>query len=182
MDRQPERGEVRLKRAELGGDSFDIAYARLGGLGGEIWLAAGMPRRADESRLQRFILANAALAAAALVVVLASIGATMRIAEQRQRLARQRDDAVQRSEGLSDRVAHLAAVVHDIKAPVSGIQLRCEGLIEEVPDPEVRRALDQIVDTCERLNLYLANVLTAAQAEEGPIRPHLATLLVPGLV
>ena len=182
MDRGPERGEVRLERAALGSESFDIAYARPSGLGGEIWLAAGMPRRADESRLLRFILANAALAAAALVVVLASIGATMRIAEQRQRLARQRDDAVQRSEGLSDRVAHLAAVVHDIKAPVSGIQLRCEGLIEETPDPEVRGALDQIVDTCERVNLYLANVLTAAQAEEGPIRPHLATLLVPGLV
>ena len=182
LDQAPERGEVRLGRAALGNDDFDVAYTRPGGLGGAVWLAAGMPRRADESRLLRFILANAALAALALAVVLASFYATLRNAEQRQRLARQRDAAVQRSEGLSDRVAHLAAVVHDIKAPVSGIQLRCEGLIEDAPDPEVRGALDQIVDTCERLNLYLANVLTAAQAEEGPIRPHLATLLVPGLV
>ncbi len=178
----PERGEVRLARKALGSDRFDIAYRKPDGLGGDIWLAAGMPRRADEARLLRFILANAALAAAGLGVVLASIGAYLRNADQRQRLARQRDAAVQRSEGLSDRVAHLAAVVHDIKAPVSGIQLRCEGLLEEAPAPEVRGALDQIVDTCERLNLYLANVLTAAQAEEGPIRPHLATLLVPGLV
>ncbi len=182
LDQPPERGEVRLERAALGSDGFDLAYTSPGGLGGEIWLAAGMPRRADESRLLRFILANAALAALALAVVLASFSAYLRNAEQRQRLARQRDAAVQRSEGLSDRVAHLAAVVHDIKAPVSGIQLRCEGLIEDAPDPQVRGALDQIVDTCERLNLYLANVLTAAQAEEGPIRPHLATLLVPGLV
>jgi signal transduction histidine kinase len=182
LDQAPERGEVRLGRAALGSDDFDVAYTRPGGLGGAVWLAAGMPRRADESRLLRFILANAALAALALAVVLASFSAYLRNAEQRQRLARQRDAAVQRSEGLSDRVAHLAAVVHDIKAPVSGIQLRCEGLIEDAPDPQVRGALDQIVDTCERLNLYLANVLTAAQAEEGPIRPHLATLLVPGLV
>lgn len=182
LDQPPERGEVRLARAQLGSEGFDVAYSSPGTLGGSIWLAAGLPRKADESRLRRFILANAALAAAALALVLGSLAAMLRGAEQRQRLALQRDAAVQRSEGLSDRVAHLAAVVHDIKAPVSGIQLRCEGLLEETPDPEVRGALDQIVDTCERLNLYLANVLTAAQAEEGPIRPHLATLLVPGLV
>nr|MCU0232227.1 ATP-binding protein [Acidobacteriota bacterium] len=181
-ERAPETGEIRLDRATLGSESFDIAYTSPGGLGGSTWLAAGMPRRADESRLLRFVLANAALAAAALALVLLSLAAYLRNAEQRQRLALQRDAAVQRSEGLSDRVAHLAAVVHDIKAPVSGIQLRCEGLIEDAPDPQVRGALDQIVDTCERLNIYLANVLTAAQAEEGPIRPHLATLLVPGLV
>lgn len=178
----PERGEVFFQRADFHRDRYDIAYLPVPGVGGDIWLAAGMPRSGDEKRLARFVLANAALASAGLLVLLAMLGGYLRVAEQRQRLADQRDAAVQRSEGLSDRVAHLAAVVHDIKAPVSGIQLRCEGLLEETADPELRSALDQITDTCERLNLYLANVLTAAQAEEGPIRPHRTTLLVPGLI
>lgn len=181
-DTPPEPGEVLFQRAEFRSDRFDVGYLPARLIGGDVWLGAGMPRSADERRLARFVLANAVLAGAGLIVLLASLGAYLRITEQRQRLADQRDAAVQRSAGLSDRLAHLAAVVHDIKAPVSGIQLRCEGLLEETRDPALHSALDQITDTCERLNLYLANVLTAAQVEEGPIRPHRTTLLVPGLI
>ncbi len=90
--------------------------------------------------------------------------------------------AERRSAGLSDRLAHLQAVVHDIKAPVGGIQLRAEGLLEEEDRPEVRAALAGIVEACERLGLYLVNVLTAARAEEGPIRPRRDVVLLPGLV
>ncbi len=117
-----------------------------------------------------------------LVLTLAAVGGYLALGAAQERLARQRDEAVERTKDTQDRFEALRAVVHDIKAPVSGIQLRCEGLLDHEPAPPLAAALSQISDTCERLNLYLANVLTAAEAESSPILLVKDVVLVPGLL
>ena len=72
--------------------------------------------------------------------------------------------------------------MHDIKAPIGGVQLRCEALLEEGVDPVVGAALGSIVDACARINLYLVNVLTAAQAEGGWMAARREVVLLPGLI
>ena len=130
----------------------------------------------------RYVAVLTGVGGVAFLAVLVAVGGFLGYNEKGERLRRQRDEERRRSEGLTDRLGHLTAVVHDIKAPVSGIQLRCEGLVEDEEDEGTRAALDRIIDTCERLNLYLVNVLTAARAEEGGILADAKLTLVPGLV
>ncbi|MBP7146339.1 MAG: hypothetical protein KBD01_02255 [Acidobacteria bacterium] len=177
-----ESGEVVFRTAPVGAERFEIAYRRVGGLEGDVWIAAGLTRAGIEVAGARYRTLIAAVGAAGLAIALAAVGAFLVLSQQQDKLARQRDAALRHSEGLSDRLAHLTAVVHDIKAPVAGIQLRSEALGESSADPAVRGALGQIADTCERLQLYLGNVLTAAQAEEGPIRPRDEVVLLAGLI
>lgn len=170
-------------RARLGGSAFVVGYAAVPGIAGDVRLAAGVDRGPALGAVRRFAGLLGASAGGAVLLVVAAVGLFLRGADQRERLERQRDEAHRRSAGLSDRLAHLAAVVHDIKAPVAGIQLRCEQLLEDggVPAP-VAPALERVVDTCERLGLFLVNVLTAAQADEGAIAPRPEVVLLPGLL
>lgn len=165
-------------------ESYDVAYLPVDALkGNDIWLASIISRLPVAQARRRYLLLITILGLGGVGLVVMTVGGFLLVGRRRERrLKRQRDEALNRSEGLSDRLAHLTAVVHDIKAPVGGIQLRCEGLAEETADPEVKQALDQVVDTCERLNLYLVNILTAAQAEEGPIAVRHNVLLAPGLI
>ncbi len=167
-----------------GDPGFEIAYLpETGPAGSKLWLAAGASREPLREARRRYLVLVSALGAGGLALVMLSVGGFVIIGGRRERrLRRQRDEALHRSEGLSDRLSHLTAVVHDIKAPLGGIQLRCESLAEESDDAEVRAALDQVIDACEKLNLYLVNVLTAARAEEGPIVPQQGVVLVPGLL
>jgi signal transduction histidine kinase len=147
-----------------------------------LWLVAGVSRAPLEAARQAFLQLTGLVVLGGLVVVAAVVGAFGLYRWRRERhLIQQRDAALGRSEGLSHRVADLTAVVHDIKAPVAGIQMLCEGLGEGTTDPATRQALDRIVDTCERMSLFLVNVLTAAKAEEGPLEPRNETVLVAGL-
>ncbi len=156
-------------RAVLAGETWDLAARPLVGEatpGG--FVVVGLSRADLEAARARYLRVMLALGAGGFVVVLLAVGGVLA--------------AERRTAGLSDRIAHLQAVVHDIKAPVGGIQLRAEGLLEEEDRPDVRAALAGIVEACERLGLYLVNVLTAAQAEEGPIRPRTDVVLLPGLL
>ncbi|NJN64634.1 MAG: hypothetical protein HC882_06975 [Acidobacteria bacterium] len=161
---------------------YDVAVRALDVGGQTIGVAAGVSRTGAQAAGRRYAVLLALVGGGALLATLSVVGAHLFFSQQRARLILQRDSARRRSAGLSDRLAHLTAVVHDIKAPVSGIQLRTEGLIESSAEPATRSALTRIVDTCERLNLYLVNVLTAARAEDGTLALSRKAVLLPGLV
>lgn len=169
-------------RFEAQGALYDVAFRRLELHGETLWVGAGMRREQAEAAHARYVAVLGGVSLASLLAVLVAVGAFLVYSEKGERLRRQRDEERERSEGLSDRLEHLTAVVHDIKAPVSGIQLRCEGLVEDGPDTATRAALERIIDTCERLNLYLVNVLTAARAEEGGIPVEARITLAAGLI
>lgn len=179
---RPSEGGPVFSRATLEGEPFLIAYKKLEGVEADLWIAAGTAQGEELGATRRFLLLAGLAGGGGLAVVLLATGVFLALAQQQERLARQRDTAVRRSEGLSERLAHLAAVVHDIKAPVGGIQLRAEGMIEDSAETAHRSGLEQIAETCERLQLYLANILTAAQAEEGPIPLREEAVLVAGLI
>ena len=150
--------------------------------GETLWLVAGVSRAPLDAAREAFVQLTGLVVLGGLVVVAALVGVFLLYRWRRERhLIQQRDAALGRSEGLSHRVADLTAVVHDIKAPVAGIQMLCEGLTEDAEDPATRRALDRVVDTCERMSLFLVNVLTAAKADEGPLQPRKETVLIAGL-
>lgn len=177
----PEEGVDHL-RTEVAGRSYDIGFSPLRAGGVEVALGAGIPREDVVSAGRRYDALLALFGIGGLSIVLVAVGVYLYVSEQRSRLIRQRDAERSRSEGLEDRLGHLTAVVHDIKAPVAGIQLRSEDLLEDCQDAELRSALERFVDTCERLNLYLINVLTAARAEDATLVVEESIVLVPGLV
>ncbi|GAB4224585.1 MAG: hypothetical protein Kow0062_26620 [Acidobacteriota bacterium] len=175
--------EVRGGRVgPLEGRSWDVGLAAVAVGRDRIVVLAGAPRADVEAAARRFALLLVAVGGASLLGVIATVGGFLVFRAQRDRLIVQRDAARRRSEGLSDRLGHLTAVVHDIKAPVSGIQLRCEALLDREPDGPVRAALERIVDTCERINHYLVNVLTAARADDGMLELARAPVLPAGLL
>ncbi len=173
-----------LQSGDLAGEHHDIGFMRVGSFDAdEIWIGVAASRRHVVAARDGYLRLIATFGIGGFVLVVFTVGAFLAFSMRRElKLKRQRDAAVSRSRGLSDRLAHLTAVVHDIKAPLGGIQLRCEGLAEDQDEPETREALGQVVETCERLSLYLVNVLTAAQAEEGPIRLNRHVLLAAGLL
>lgn len=166
----------------LGGETFDLAFKRADRLGTDVVVAVGIGRAEIEEAARRTRLFLAALGAGGLALTLAAIGGYLGLASAQVRLARQRDEALRRSRLTMDRFEGLRAVVHDIKAPVAGIQLRSEALLEQGVSAPARDALAQIADTCERINLYLVNVLTAAEVEESPMRAEREVVLIPGLI
>jgi signal transduction histidine kinase len=164
---------------------YEVAWAEGERLPGSetIWMAAGTPRAPLDAARKAFLKLTGLVALGGLVVVGGVVGVFTAYRWRRERrLIRQRDEAIGRSKGLSHRVADLTAIVHDIKAPVGGIQMLCEGLAEHEEDERRRGSLERVVDTCERLALFLVNVLTAAQAEEGPLQPRRETVLAEGLL
>lgn len=172
-----------LVSTEDGG--HEVAWAEGERLSGSetVWLAAGTSRAPLDAARKAFLELTGLVALGGLIVVGGVVGAFTAYRWRRERrLIRQRDEAIGRSEGLSHRVADLTAIVHDIKAPVGGIQMLCEGLAEEEEDGRRRGSLERVVDTCERLSLFLVNVLTAARAEEAPLEPRRETVLADGLL
>lgn len=179
----PGEGNVHLS---LTGDrGFRVAWVPYRSVpeGETLWLAAGVSRASLDAAREAFLRLTALVVLGGLILSGGVVGAFALYRWRRERrLIEQRDEALGRSEGLSHRVADLTAVVHDIKAPVAGIQMLCEGLAEDARDEPTRQALDRVIDTCERLSLFLVNVLTAAKAEEGPLQPRRETVLVAGLI
>ncbi len=169
-------------RATIGGEQYDITSQPLAQVGENVVLVVGVSRASIVEAERRTRLLLSLLGVGGLVLTLAAVGGYLALGAAQERLARQRDEAEERTRDTQDRFEALRAVVHDIKAPVSGIQLRCEGLLDHEPEAPMAAALSQISDTCERLNLYLANVLTAAEAEGAPIVLAKEVVLVPGLL
>ncbi len=174
--------EPAFAQALVAGQPHVVAFLPLEVLPGELWIAAGVSREEADAALARFSWMAWGSSVGALAVVIGGLAAFVAVSRRQETLVRQRDQERRRSEGLSDRLEQLAAVVHDIKAPLGGMQLRCEQLLEDEPPPAMAAALASVVDSCDRLNLYLVNVLTAAQAAERPIAPRREVVLVGGLV
>jgi signal transduction histidine kinase len=77
-----------------------------------------------------------------------------------------------------DRVAanadFLSMIVHDIKAPLTGVRLTIEALEDETLPPEIHRKLAGIIQRSEGLLLHLHNVLDLSRFESGrlALRPE----------
>jgi signal transduction histidine kinase len=77
-----------------------------------------------------------------------------------------------------DRVAanadFLAMIVHDIKAPLTGVRLTIEALENETLPPEIHHRLRGIIQRSEGLLLHLHNVLDLSRSESGglTLRPE----------
>jgi signal transduction histidine kinase len=77
-----------------------------------------------------------------------------------------------------DRVAanadFLAMIVHDIKAPLTGVRLTIEALEDETLPPEIHHKLQGIIQGSEGLLLHLHNVLDLSRLESGrlALRPE----------
>jgi signal transduction histidine kinase len=70
-----------------------------------------------------------------------------------------------------DRVAanadFLSMIVHDIKAPLTGVRLTIEALQDETLPPEIHQKLQAIIRRSEALLLHLHNVLDLSRLESG---------------
>jgi signal transduction histidine kinase len=77
-----------------------------------------------------------------------------------------------------DRVAanadFLSMIVHDIKAPLTGVRLTIEALEDETLPPEIHHKLQSIIQRSEGLLLHLHNVLDLSRFESGrlALRPE----------
>jgi signal transduction histidine kinase len=84
-----------------------------------------------------------------------------------------------------DRVAanadFLSMIVHDIKAPLTGVRLTIEALEDETLPPEIHHKLQSIIERSEGLLLHLHNVLDLSRFESGrlALRPE---LVPPGFI
>lgn len=65
-------------------------------------------------------------------------------------------------------VDFLSMMVHDIKAPMAGVSLMIETLMEENLSSEVKQRLAGMGDSIEELLSHLYNVLTISKIEKGP--------------
>jgi signal transduction histidine kinase len=72
-----------------------------------------------------------------------------------------------------DRVAanadFLSMIVHDIKAPLTGVRLTIEALQDETLPPDIHRKLQGIIQRSEGLLLHLHNVLDLSRFEAGSL-------------
>jgi signal transduction histidine kinase len=63
----------------------------------------------------------------------------------------------------------LAMIVHDIKAPLTGVRLTIEALEDETMPPEIHHKLQGIIQRSEGLLLHLHNVLDLSRFEAGSL-------------
>jgi signal transduction histidine kinase len=77
----------------------------------------------------------------------------------------------QRTELLRRQQNFLAAVSHELKSPLASIKLAAETLLLRDPDTLGRRRIaDRIVQSIERLDTMVTNLLDAARLDEGHIQ------------
>lgn len=73
-----------------------------------------------------------------------------------------------------DRIAanadFLSMIVHDIKAPLTGVRLTIETLQDESLPPEISHKLQGIIESSEALLLHLHNVLDISRYESGQLK------------
>lgn len=65
-------------------------------------------------------------------------------------------------------VDFLSMMVHDVKAPIAGVSLMIETLLEDNLQPEVKQRLSGMGESIETLLGHLYNVLTISKIEKGP--------------
>ncbi|HSO71372.1 MAG TPA: HAMP domain-containing sensor histidine kinase, partial [Thermodesulfobacteriota bacterium] len=71
-------------------------------------------------------------------------------------------------EKILGNVDFLSMMVHDVKAPIAGVRLMTDILLEEDPGGEIRPRLLGMRESIEELLAHLQNVLSISQIEKGP--------------
>jgi signal transduction histidine kinase len=138
-----------------------LAGARLGIVGSDV--------AAFRTRERRRLLLTGALAALALLVAAVAAFATLRAWRREQATARERQNFV-------------AAVTHELKAPLASIRLMAEVLAKGgVEDAKVREFADRAIGECDRLSRLVASVLELARIEGAGAQGRLATVDVVAL-
>ena len=111
--------------------------------------------------------------AAAARKVLESAGRLLALALERERLLAEAAhlEAVRESDAL--KTSLLRAVSHDLRTPLTAMQLGLEGLEREVAGrPAAETALREVAREQERLTRRIDNLLSLARLEAGVARPH----------
>jgi signal transduction histidine kinase len=97
-----------------------------------------------------------------------SFNAMIRALREKTRLLQEERDRVAANADF------LAMIVHDIKAPLTGVRLTIEALEDETLPPEIHHKLQGIIQRSEGLLLHLHNVLDLSRFESGrlALRPE----------
>jgi signal transduction histidine kinase len=97
-----------------------------------------------------------------------SFNAMIRALSEKTRLLQEERDRVAANADF------LAMIVHDIKAPLTGVRLTIEALEDETLPPDIHHKLQGIIQRSEGLLLHLHNVLDLSRFESGrlALRPE----------
>jgi signal transduction histidine kinase len=97
------------------------------------------------------------------------LGVLARSFNQMAQSLKERDRILkEEKEKILANVDFLSMMVHDIKAPIAGVSLMIETLLEENLPSEVKRRLSGMGESIEELLGHLYNVLTISRIEKGP--------------
>ncbi len=97
------------------------------------------------------------------------LGVLARSFNQMAQSLKERDRVLlEEKEKILANVDFLSMMVHDIKAPIAGVSLMIETLLEENLSDEVKQRLSGMGESIEELLGHLYNVLTISKIEKGP--------------
>ena len=97
------------------------------------------------------------------------LGVLARSFNQMTQSLKERDRILkEEKEKILANVDFLSMMVHDIKAPIAGVSLVIETLLEENLPPEVKQRLSGMGESIEELLGHVYNVLTISKIEKGP--------------
>ncbi len=143
------------------------AAALIGGLL-SFWLSSGMRRQIAYLAEGTRQAARAELAGDIPVTSRDELG---ELAESFNYMTRALREKTRLLQAERDRVAanadFLSMIVHDIKAPLTGVRLTIEALQDETLPPEIHQKLQGIIQRSEGLLLHLHNVLDLSRLESG---------------
>lgn len=92
---------------------------------------------------------------------------------QMARTLKERDRVLEEEkEKILANVDFLSMLVHDVKAPMAGVRLMLESLLEENLSPEIKQQLAGMGESIEELLGHLNNVLVISKIEKGPFVPQ----------
>jgi signal transduction histidine kinase len=102
------------------------------------------------------------------------LGLLARSFNQMSQTLEERDQVLrEEKEKILANVDFLSMMVHDIKAPMAGVSLMIETLLEENLSKEIKQRLAGMGESIEELLGHLYNVLTISKIEKGPFTLHL---------
>ncbi len=133
-----------------------------------VWLSWGMRRQITHLAEGTRQLAQEELSGDIPVTTHDELG---ELAESFNSMSRALREKTRLLEEERDRIAanadFLSMIVHDIKAPLTGVRLTIEALQEETLPPEIHQKLQGIIQQSEDLLLHLHNVLDLSRLESG---------------
>lgn len=102
-----------------------------------------------------------------------SFNAMTRALQEKTRLLQEERDRIAANADF------LSMIVHDIKAPLTGIRLTIETLQDESLPEEIKHKMQGIIESSEGLLLHLQNVLDISRHESGQLELQPETLYLP---